>query len=721
MAHLPPRRGLLVLWPLLATAPAAAFDAVDGVALDGVDAVTLDRVEVTSTRLRQVPAFEVPASISMIGMGVDAARAGVNVSEVLGGVPGLSARDRQNFAQDTQLSIRGFGARSTFGVRGVRLYADGIPATMPDGQGQVSHFSLAGAERIEVLRGPFSALHGNSSGGVVQVWSADGEAPAHGHVQASAGRDASHALSASLRGAGDVFGYAFAASAFETDGWRDHGAAKRTSFNAKLHAALPGDGRVQLVANHFDAPDAQDPLGLTWAQVQADPRQATSVATQFNTRKSVRQDQMGLRFEQPFGNGHALEAMAYAGRREIEQFLSLPIAAQANPLNSGGVIDLDNDYGGVDLRWSWRGSLAGRALEVTAGANADRQRQHRRGYENFVGTTLGVRGALRRDERNRVDNVDGYAQAWWQFADRWSLLAGARRSEVRFRSQDHYVTGANPDDSGRVDYAETTPVLGLVFAPRDAWRVYLSAGRGFETPTFNELGYRADGGAGLAFDLTPATSRNVELGAKWRSARGLHVEAALFRADTDDELAVARNVGGRSSYRNVGRARREGAELSASLPLAADWSLELAWTWLDAHFRDSFPICTGAGCTNPSVLVPAGTAIPGTARRQGYARLQWQPGAWRFALEAAGAGEIGVNDTGSQHAPGYVVANLEAARTWRLARGSLHAFARIDNLADHAYIGSVIVNEGNGRYYEPAPGRGWLLGLRWNWSAAGGG
>jgi len=708
-----PRLPRSVPW-LLALLPVVAFAAERM-----PDAVTLDRIEVTSARLRQVPAFEVPASISVVVLGDDAARAGVNVSEALSGVPGLSARDRQNFAQDTQLSIRGFGARSTFGVRGLRLYADGIPATMPDGQGQVSHFTLAGAERIEVLRGPFSALHGNSSGGVVQLWSAEGEAPMQGSLQASVGRDASHALSARLRDAGEVFGYALAASAFETDGGRDHGAARRTSFNANLHAALPGGGRVRLVANHFDAPDAQDPLGLTWAQVQANPRQATAAAIAFDTRKSARQDQLGLRVEQAFGSGHAVEAMAYAGRRTIEQFLALPVAAQASPLNSGGVIDLDNDYGGIDLRWRWRGSLAGRVLEVTAGANADRQRQHRRGYENFVGGTLGVRGALRRDERNRVDNIDQYAQAWWPFAERWSLLAGVRHSEVRFGSQDHYVTGANPDDSGRVDYTETTPVLGLTFAPRDDWRVYLSAGRGFETPTFNELGYRADGGAGLAFDLRPATSRNVELGTKWRRARGLHVEAALFRADTDDELAVARNVGGRSSFRNVGRARREGAEVSASLPLADDWSLQLAWTWLDARFRDRFPVCTAAGCTNPSVVVPAGTTIPGTARRQGHARVQWQPGAWRFALEATGVGEVGVDDTGRERAPGHVVANVEAARTWRFARGTLHAFARIDNLSNHAYIGSVIVNEGNGRFYEPAPGRGWLLGLRWDGSASG--
>ncbi len=708
-----PRFHRLSAWPLPALLSAACAPAL----AQTTDPVALDRVEVTAARLQHVPPFDVPASFDRIVLDGNEARPGVAVSEALSGVPGLAARERQNFAQDTQLSIRGFGARSTFGVRGLRLYADGIPATMPDGQGQVSHFVLAGAERIEVLRGPFSALHGNSSGGVVQIFSADGQSPARGHLQASAGRDDTRAFTASVRGAGEVVGYALAASRFDTDGWRDHSAAQRSWLNLKLHAALPGDGRLQLVANHFDAPDALDPLGLDWDQLQADPRQATTVATQYDTRKSARQDQLGLRWEQPLGNGHGLEATAYIGERAVEQFLSVPVGAQSNPLSSGGVIDLDNGYGGIDLRWRWAGSLAGRTVEFTAGGNADRQRQHRRGYENFVGDALGVRGALRRDEHNRVDNRDLYAQGWWQFAERWSLLAGARRSQLRFVSRDAYVTVANPDDSGRVDYARTRPVAGLSFAPNADWRVYASAGRGFETPTFNELGYRADGGAGLAFDLAPATSRNLELGAKWRNGSGAQVEAALFRADTDDELAVARNVGGRSSYRNVGRTRREGAELAATLPLAEAWSLRLAWTWLDARFRDGFPVCTGAGCTDPSVLVAAGSPIPGTARQQGHVRLQWQPRAWRLALEASGTSSLAVSDTGARHAPGHVLAHLEAARDWPTRHGRLRGFARVDNLFDRAHVGSVIVNEGNGRYYEPGPGRGLLLGLRWDWQA----
>ncbi len=707
------RPALFFLAGLACSLPLAAQTAPD-------TAATLDRVEVRATRLIGVSDFDTPASLATVSLRDDDNGDAVNVSEALAGVPGLLARDRQNQAQDTQLSLRGFGARSTFGVRGVRLLADGIPASMPDGQGQLSHFNVLGAERIEIMRGPFSALYGNSSGGVVQLWSAQGQQGDPWRIRATTGSDDTITLGAQLQGAVGVVGYNVAASRFDTDGYREHSAAQRDSVNARLDFQLDDARTLSVVLNHLDLPDADDPLGLTHAQVQENPRQATSVATLFDTRKSVRQSQAGLRYIQQSGAAHRWQAQVYGGSRAVEQFLSLPVAAQRNPLNAGGVINLDSDYGGADLRWSWQGALAARPFEFTLGANVDQQTQARRGYENFIGDTLGVKGRLRREESNRVRNVDGFAQAWWQFAPRWSLLAGARRSDVQFTTHDQYVTTTNPDDSGRVRYAETTPVAGLMFKASEDLRWYVSAGRGFETPTFNELGYRADGGAGPAFDLRPAVSRNVELGMKWRGQRGAQWQAAVFRADTDDELAVARNVGGRSSFRNVGSARRDGFEASLEAPLSDRWQLQLAYTWLDASFRDGYLVCTGAGCTVPTTPVAAGAPIPGVAPQQFFGRLQWSGERWSAAMEGEGAGKVVVNDAASERAPGYFLVNLEAAHEWRLEAGTLRAFAGVDNLLDQRYIGSVIVNEGNGRFYEPGPGRTYLVGAQWQWSRQSG-
>ncbi|QNN68790.1 TonB-dependent receptor [Thermomonas carbonis] len=680
----------------------------------GDQAKTLDAVVVTA-RLDRVPAFEVPASITTVEI---EGRSGFNLGlpKQLGRVAGVSARDRQNFAQDMQLSIRGFGARATFGVRGIRLYADGIPATMPDGQGQVSHFSLLGGGSIEVLRGPFSALHGNSSGGVVQWRSAEPTPEPELLVQSSIGRDDYHALGARLRGTTGSNGYNIAVQGFETQGYRDHSAARRTQLHGKVGFDLGAGGTLDVVASRLDAPNALDPLGLTRAQVSEDPTQATAAAHAFNTRKSVMHQQMGVLHTLALGPG-TLRTTTSAGERQVEQVLAVPVAAQANPLSAGGVIALADRFSGMDARWSWQGTLAGRAAEMTLGISVERQRQHRRGFENFDGATLGVRGALRRDERGQVLAVDQYAQAWWHVASKWSILLGARHSTVRFQASDQYVTAANPDDSGRVRYSQTTPVAGLVYAPGENLRLYLSAGRGFETPTFNELGYRADGGAGLALDLRPAVSHNLEVGGKWRHASGARIEAALFRTDTSDEVAVASNVGGRSTYRNVGASRRAGVELMLDVPVSQRWTLQGTYTGLDARFRTAFPICAAAGCQQPGVLVAAGTRIPGVARQQLQASAQWRSGAWWATIEGSAVGEVSVNDQGDERAPGYALANLAAGWRSRLANQRVDTFVRIENLLDRAHIGSVIVNEGNRRYYEPGAGRGIQIGVRWTWDA----
>ena len=673
---------------------------------------TLPAVQVEAARVPGVNAFDLPASFSIVEAGVAADRRGALASELIDGLPGVVARDRQNFAQDTQLSIRGFGARSTFGVRGVRLFADGVPATMPDGQGQLSHFNVMGAERVEVLRGPFSALYGNASGGVVQWWSGQGAEGDPWRLRTSWGSDAALTAGMQLRGASGAFDYNFAASHFRTDGWREHSRARRESANGVFGWDLGGERRLQLVVNTLDAPDARDPLGLTRAQFDAEPRQAAPAAILYDTRKSARQSQAGVVYRQPAGGG-TLQLMAYGGERAIEQYLAVPKAAQANPLHAGGVVDLSGGYGGLDARWSWQGQLLGRPFDITVGANGDGQRQHRRGYENFAGDTLGVKGALRRDQRDRVSDLDQFAQAWWRWSPRWSTLLGVRHGQVRFRSDDDYVTARNPDDSGRTDYAATTPVAGLVFKASETLRLHFSLGRGFETPTFNELGYRADGGAGLALDLRPATSRNHEFGAKWRGQGAATAALAVFRADTDDELAVATNTNGRSTYRNIGRTRRQGVEANWTLPLGDAAGFELAYTWLQATVREGYLACAGSGCATPDARVAAGTPLPGVPRQLMAARGYWSPGAWRFALALDAAGATPVDDLGSESAPGYGLVALEASREWTLGDGNLRAFARLDNLFDRAYVGSVIVNDGNGRYYEPGPGRGGLLGLEW--------
>nr|WP_225856751.1 TonB-dependent receptor [Achromobacter xylosoxidans] len=659
-------------------------------------------VVVSGNRIGLSP-LETPASVDIVeGAAMRRGQPGINLSEGLAGVPGLQIQNRQNYAQDLQLSSRGFGARSTFGVRGVRLYVDGIPATMPDGQGQTSNIDIGSLDRVEVLRGPYSALYGNSSGGVILAYTEDGAVPSAIGASAWAGGDHTWRYGAKASGVSGGMDYVLDLSRMTTDGYRDHSAARKNLGNAKLGVQLDDASRLTIVANSVDL-TAQDPLGLTHAQFQDAPRSA-DLAAQYDTRKTVRQTQGGLVYERHVDGANTLRLMLYYGQRDTTQFQAIPPAAQAAPTQAGGVIDLRRRYGGADLRWTSELGPTQRPLTLVGGFSYDTMREARKGYQNYTGDgasrQLGVQGALRRDETNTVYNADPYLQASWRVAPRWTLDAGLRYSTVAFRSRDHYIAPGNGDDSGDARYRRALPVAAVRYQPDARTSLYASYGRGFETPTLNELSYRPGGLPGLNFGLAPALSDNAEAGLKTDLAGG-QLTAAVFRVSTRDEIVSAGSTGGRATFRNAGRTRRDGVELGWSAGFAGHGRAQLAYTWLDARYRDD---AGGA--------IRAGHRIPGIARQSAYAALGWAPPqGWQAGIEGRYLSRLYAEDANDAAAPGYVVAALSAGYIKRLGEWELSAYARVDNLFDRHYAGSVIVNESNGRYYEPAPGRSVGMGV----------
>ena len=684
------------------------------------NAQTLEPVTVSATRTAIAP-FDAPASVDVIDgerLRSDG-RAQLNVSESMALVPGVLARDRQNQAQDLQLSIRGFGARSTFGVRGVRIYADGIPATLPDGQGQLSHIDLGSAERIEVLRGPFSALYGNSSGGVVQVFTRQGEGSPVITPSAAFGSDGFTRAGVQATGSEGPLGYTLGASQFSTNGYRVHSAARRSLGNARLDWDLQNGGRLSLVANQVRL-RADDPLGLSRAQFDAAPKSADASALLFNTRKTVQQTQAGLVYEHPLEGSNQLRAMVYLGERATVQYQAIPVAVQGSPLHPGGVIDLARTYAGADLRWTHHTTVSGYPLVLVAGLAYDTLREHRLGFQNFTaagtGVNLGVQGVLRRKDTNRAVNLDPYAQVDLKLSARWALNVGVRRSTVRFESMDQYITGSNGNDSGSARFSATLPVAGISFAPTPDWRLYAAAGKGFETPTLNEIAYQANGATGLNFELRPARSNNIEAGMKWRTPAGepmrTEFSTAVFQTATQSEIVSQTNTGGRSTFQNAGATRRRGLEMAVSIQLPGHGLLALSSTVLDARYREGFASCSVAPCAVPNVLVPAGNRIPGVARTALAAELGWRPAqGWRGGMEIRYLSQVFVDDRNTLAARAFTVLGAHAGYVADAGRWQVTTTARIDNLTGKKYAGSVIVNEGNGRYFEPAAGRSGALSV----------
>ncbi|WP_434122446.1 TonB-dependent receptor PqqU [Klebsiella pneumoniae] len=660
-----------------------------------------------------VSELDTPAAVSVVnGDEMRQAAPRVNLSESLGAVPGLQVQNRQNYAQDLQLSIRGFGSRSTYGVRGLRIYVDGIPATMPDGQGQTSNIDIGSVDTIEVLRGTFSALYGNSSGGVINVTSQTGTQPPtveassyygsfgtwhYGMKATGAVGDGSHA--------GDV-DYTVSTNRFTTHGYRDHSGARKNLANARLGVRINDVSKLTLLLNSVDI-KANDAGGLTADEWRDNPRQSPR-GDQYNTRKNTRQTQAGLRYERQLSAQDDLSVMMYAGERETTQFQSIPRAPQLKPSHAGGVIDLTRHYQGIDTRLTHRGELLV-PVTLTAGLDYENMSERRKGYENFVmvngAPQYGEQGALRRNERNLMWNVDPYLQTQWQLTDKLSLDAGVRYSSVWFDSNDYYITPGNGDDSGDASYHKWLPAGSLKYALTDAWNVYLSAGRGFETPTINELSYRSDNQSGLNFGLKPSTNDTVEIGSKTRIGNGLFT-AALFQTNTDNEIVVDSSSGGRTSYKNAGKTRRQGMELGLDQQFGESWRLKAAWTWLDATYRTN--VCDDASCN--------GNRIPGIARNMGYASFGYQPEqGWYAGSDIRYMSDIMANDENTAKAPSWTVVGLTTGYKWSYGRMDMDLFGRIDNLFDREYVGSVIVNESNGRYYEPAPGRNYGIGLNLAW------
>ena len=626
----------------------------------------------------------------------------INLSEGLGRVPGLVIRNRENYAQDLQVSIRGYGARSTFGIRGIRLFVDGIPASAPDGSGQAANFPLGSAERIEVVRGPFASLYGASSGGAILLYTEDGGQPGEIRTGVALGANGLWRFSTQIKGQTGTpqapgWSYTLDASKFATDGARPQSAAERSTLNAKLSRPHEG-GRTTLVFNRQTA-FALDPQGLTRAQFDANPEQTAPQPVLYNTRKSVSQTQAGLAWDQALGGGHKLELMGYGGQRRVIQYLSLPPGAQATPATSGGVVDLDRNYGGFNARWRWQTEWRGGQLDLSAGLAGDRQSDLRRGFNNFVGPNLGVLGTLRRDETNRATTIDPYLRASWQKAD-WTLEGGLRRVNARYRSDDAFQS--NGDQSGATQYSGYLPVVGVRWQLAPQLQAHAAIGRGLETPTLNEAAYRPDGSAGFNTALNASRSTSAEVGLRGRSAAGLW-NATVFDIRTRDEIVSSGTANGRATFTNGGTTRRQGLELSTEHGLGSV-TLSGAYTYLRARY--------GSVTAN----IPAGNRLPGIPEQQLFAQVGWAPD-WAaglgglFTLEARHSGMVLANDTNTAPAQAHTLLGLGARFEQTTGAWTWRQFVRIDNLTDQKYVGSVIVNDANNRFFEPGLGRAVSVGL----------
>jgi len=675
-------------------------------------AQAVDELTVQAGRLAQRQ-FDAPASIySLDGQAVRDAGPQVNLSEALATVPGVVALNRNNYAQDVQISIRGFGARAAFGLRGIRLIADGIPATIPDGQGQASTVALTSVDRIEVLTGPLAQLYGNSAGGVIQTFTREAGPQPEALGQFTMGANGLRRYDAQLSGRSGNVGIVADYSEFSTDGWRAHSAAQRKQFNGVLTTELKPDTRLKLVANVFDMPYAQDPLGLTGTQLAADPRQAGSDAVAKNTRKSVNQQQIGAVLEHRFDEDLRMQWRAYTGTRENLQYQS-----------SAKWVGLERQFEGLGAQLQGKLSPSGQGrIDWVAGFDADRSMERRQGGSTLNGEKT---GPLTRDEDNGARNSDAFVQANWRLDPTvapLTLTAGLRHSSVTLSNLD-YLPASEGDGTGRVRYSANNPVLGVTWHASDWLNVYANWGKGFETPTLAESAYIYSAGVVGRFNtaLLASRSQHREAGLKWTPSPATRLQATLFSIATEDELVTEISSFGKTVYKNASATTRQGAELAWQNLWGAQWRTSLSAAWLQARYDQAF----SGKISGNDYTVPAGNRLPGIPDKQLFASLQWSqngfvsrsrlgPAGWAASADWLARSSMWASDANdsASRVSGYGVLNLKLRHRSDWGRAQLETWLGLDNVTDRRYVGSVIVNQSSSQYFEPGLPRQWMAGVK---------
>jgi len=618
-----------------------------------------------------------------------------NLSEPLNRVPGIFALNRQNYAQDLQISSRGFGANSTFGTRGIRLYVDNIPGTVADGQGQISHIDLPSTERIEVIRGPFSVLYGNSSGGVISVFSEDGGPKNNIQPYFELGSYSQRKAGIKASGLYKNTNYLFDVGDFHTDGYRVHSAADRFNANSKIKFRPVSDSVITFVANNVNL-SAQDPLGLTAAQLAANPKQAGNNAISQNTRKTVLQTQTGFTIDTRIDQKNQLLFTPYYGQRHVTQFLAA---------TNNGVIDLKRDFYGMDSKWIHKDQLIGMPLTFVGGVDFNENDDQRQTYQN----NGGIQGALGQTYRMSAKNFDQYAHIDWRLLERLALNFGARNSQTNLSSISNNPS-LNNTSSGSHAYQALTSMVSLQYYLSEVSNVYVSYGSSFDTPTLNQVTYNSSF-TGSNFGLNAATTKQVEIGFKSKLSKSAQIILALFNANTSNDIVVGASSFGRTSFTNAPKTNRQGIEASAQFILPHQFELNMAYTLLNATVKEAY--------LNNNAYVLSGNRIPGVPNQGLFSELLWvKPNkSIEAAVEARVNGSMAVNDINSPSmATGYAVLNLRTMFRQEIAGGwSLSQFFRINNILNRSYVGSVIVNQTSSQFYEPAPTRNWLVGAKANY------
>lgn len=672
-----------------------------------------------------IEASRIPSSLARLpysaqtvsGRKVQLAQPQLGLDEALIAVPGLFLQNRTNFAQDLRISIRGFGARASFGIRGVRIFVDGIPETLPDGQGGIDGIDLSSIGQIEVLRGPASSLYGNASGGIINITTEFDHPQPFIEGRTAFGGDGYSKQQLKLGGSSDRFDYLGSFSHLEIDGYREHSQHRNTSYNSRFRYRFENDATLNVSISGTDQPIANDPGGINLDDLQADRRSARPKNVTLNAGEAINQKRIGARLIMPISERSQITARSYLVNRK---FLGrIPVGRTGpgvgspdvdNPNN--GTIAFDRQFFGGGLTYQHQSGNVNSSpnesekslLNPTSrprnvlliGIDYDRQDDDRQRFENNFGLT----GDKMLDQNELVTSVGWFIQDRYSVNDNWDITAGARYDEVEFDVTDNFG-----DNSGARTLSELSPSLGTLFHISPALNLFANFSTAFETPTTTELAVPAT--TGINFELDPQRSKSIEVGIKGTISNGMSYSAAIFDIEVKDEIVGFETPAGDDVFVNAAKSDRYGFELQISLPLGKQFSSALAYTYSDFSF-DEFIDDEGDDLSNND--------IPGLPENTVHWQLDYakevnQRTALAFTFESLYVDSFVLNNANTANTDSYIESNIRGAVTIKLNPITIEPFIGVTNLFNKNHVSNARINAFGGRFFEAAPDRNLYGGL----------
>ncbi|MDH3747573.1 MAG: TonB-dependent receptor [Gammaproteobacteria bacterium] len=672
---------------IAAMAYAAGGLAVAAPSDSATDSAELDEIVVRATRMDK-RINEIPAAISVVTKDdIQRGSQQLALDESLAGVPGVFIQDRYNFSRDLRIAIRGFGARSSFGIRGVKIIVDGIPESLPDGQGQSDAIDLGSTQQIEVIRGPSSSLYGNASGGVINVTSERGPAIPFVETRLSVGAFDFNQMQLKVGGESGRLNYLVNISKMEFDGYRAHSEAENTLLNGRFTFAIDDESELGIVLNATDQPVAKDPGGIDLAQAQADPTSARQRNVDFDTGEVLEQQRFGLTYKKSFGERHEIRLRNHYVLRDFANLL---------PFIGGGATQFERFFVGGGASYAFYGDMWDRPNSLIVGLDVDRQDDDRQRYDN----NMGVLGPLIADQDELVTNIGLFLQNEIALADDFALTLGLRYDEIEYEVDDKFLSDGN--DSAKRTLDELSPMVAVLYSPVESTSFYATISTAFEGPITVEL-TNPSGTGGFNPNIEPQLATNYEVGVKGSLGQRNAYELALFTIDVEDEL-IPFDLGGRDIYENAGESSREGIEFAFMSEPIDGLSLRLAYTYSDFQF-DKFVADNGDDYS--------GNAIPGIPDNMLRGEVAYTHSSGFYGvIDARNVGEFYADNANTVEIDSYTVVNLRAGvADWQVGNWVLEPFFGINNLTDESYSAEIRINAFGGRYYEPAPDRHLYGGL----------